>query len=232
MGAATLLELKDFHFAYGKTPVLKGVSVAIEKGTVQGLLGANGSGKTTFFDALFEMHRFGNSIIFPQNLPARTAYLPTHNFFYSYMTGAEYLRIVSPETSLQQIAEWNGLFELPLDQYAQHYSTGMQKKLALLGVLLQDKDFLMLDEPFNGLDLSACELLKTIILRLRERNKTILLSSHIYETLTGCCDHIAVLENGKISGNFSREAYPLLTQKIAAQFREAQAVKVDALLGG
>ncbi len=232
MGAATLLELKDFHFAWGKTPVLKGVSLRIEKGTVQGILGANGAGKTTLFDTLFEMHRFENTIDFPQNLPARTAYLPTHHFFYAYMTGAEYLRIVSPGTSRQQIAEWNALFELPLDQYAQHYSTGMQKKLALLGVLLQDKDFLLLDEPFNGLDLSACELLKTIILRLRAQGKTILLSSHIYETLTGCCDHIAVLEEGRIWGNFSREEYPLLTQKIAAQFREAQAVKLDALLGG
>lgn len=231
MGAATLLELKDFHFAWGKTPVLKGVSLKIEKGTVQGLLGANGAGKTTLFDTLFEMHRFENTIDFTQNLQARTAYLPTHHFFYAYMTGEEYLRIVSPETTRQQIAEWNALFELPLDQYAQHYSTGMQKKLALLGVLLQDKDFLLLDEPFNGLDLAACELLKTLIFRLRARGKTILLSSHIYETLTSCCDCIAVLEEGRISGNFNREDYSRLTQHLQTRFRDAQMDKINALLG-
>lgn len=230
MGPATLLELENFQFAYGTTPVLKGVSLKIEKGTVLGLMGGNGAGKTTFFDALFQMQRLPKGIHFLQNLPARTAYLPTHNFFYAYMTGGEYLQIVSPGTPKEKIAEWNALFELPLTEYAQHYSTGMKKKLALLGVLLQDKEFLLLDEPFNGLDLAACELLKTLLGRLRAQGKTILLSSHIYETLMGCCDRIAVLEEGRISGNFNREDYSILTQHLQARFRDAQIDKINALL--
>lgn len=74
----------------------------------------------------------------------------------------------------------------------------MKKKLALLGILKQDKPILILDEPFNGLDLETSRIIRSILLELKQQNKTIIITSHILETLTNLCDQIHYLENGKI----------------------------------
>lgn len=72
-----------------------------------------------------------------------------------------------------------------------------------MGILKQDKAIMILDEPFNGLDIEACRVLRSILLRLKEQEKTIIVTSHIIETLTNLCDYIHYLENGKIS--FSKD---------------------------
>ena len=74
----------------------------------------------------------------------------------------------------------------------------MKKKLAIMAVLKQDKAILILDEPFNGLDIESCRLIRQILLKLKEQGKTIILTSHIIETLTNVCDYIHYLEAGKI----------------------------------
>lgn len=72
------------------------------------------------------------------------------------------------------------------------------KKLALLSVLKQDKSIMILDRSFNGLDIETCRIVCSILLRLKDKGKTIIITSHIIETLTNLCDFIHYLEKGKI----------------------------------
>ena len=89
------------------------------------------------------------------------------------------------------------IFDLPLDQYADNYSTGMKKKLALTAILLQENDYFILDEPFNGVDIQSNLILIEIIRKLKDLNKTIILSSHIFSTLQETCDEIHLLRKGE-----------------------------------
>lgn len=86
----------------------------------------------------------------------------------------------------------------------------MKKKIALLGIILMDKSVLILDEPFNGMDFEGVELLYEILSDLKNRNKTIIITSHIIETLFNTCDKIALLENKKISTLTNKENFSLL----------------------
>ena len=133
------------------------------------------------------------------------AYLVTENFFYANITGREYLNLFSNKEF--DLEKWNLLFDLPLDHIIDGYSTGMKKKLALLGILKQDKPLLILDEPFNGIDIETCRIIRMILLRLKENGKTIIVTSHIIETLTNLCDFIHYLEKGKIKYSKDKEGF-------------------------
>lgn len=101
-------------------------------------------------------------------------------------------------------------FQLPLDKYVQYYSSGMKKKLALIGMLMLDKPINILDEPFNGVDFEGVHLLYDIIRELKQSNKMVIISSHIIETLFHTCDRIVTLESGLISNIFERSDFEKL----------------------
>jgi ABC-2 type transport system ATP-binding protein len=114
---------------------------------------------------------------------------------------------------LEDLDERN-IFELPLDAYVSTYSTGMQKKLAFLGVLLQKNQFFILDEPFNGVDIQSNILFQEILLELKALGKTVLLSSHIFSTLSQTCDRIYWLKDGRIEQVAQREEFPQLEAEL------------------
>ena len=89
------------------------------------------------------------------------------------------------------------IFDLPLNQYASTYSTGMKKKLAITAILLQENEYIILDEPFNGVDIQSNIILTEIILKLKELDKIIIVSSHIFSTLSDTCDEILLLRKGE-----------------------------------
>lgn len=230
MRPESLLEINDLSFSYGSRKVLNGVSLTVCTGSVHGILGSNGAGKTTLFNALFAHEQHGADIHVAEQAQKDIAYLRTDAFFYPYMTGREYLQIICHRRPAGNIDEWNRLFELPLEEYVHRYSTGMKKKLALLGVILPGRRLLILDEPFNGLDLESCEMVHCIIGRLRQQGTTILLSSHIYETLTGNCDRISMLDEGRILQTFEQSEFPALTLLVKSRFRDSLAEQVNRLL--
>ena len=94
--------------------------------------------------------------------------------------------------------ESRNIFDLPLNQYATTYSTGMKKKLALTAILLQRNEYFILDEPFNGVDIESNMLLTEIIHTLKKLGKTVIISSHIFSTLSDTCDEINLLSEGSI----------------------------------
>jgi ABC-2 type transport system ATP-binding protein len=127
-----------------------------------------------------------------------------------WKTGREYLNLFPAGQAGFDLDNWLQLFSLPLDDITENYSTGMRKKLALLAALKPDKPVLILDEPFNGLDMESSHLLAMILRELRAAGKTVLISSHIYESLTGCCDFIHHLSDGVIARSYAKDEFPVL----------------------
>ncbi|MDB5234909.1 MAG: transporter ATP-binding protein [Hymenobacter sp.] len=210
-----MLEISNLRKAYGSHVVLHDVSLSLRPGTIHGLVGANGAGKTTLLNCLYGLDTgFAGTVRDTSGLPLRehTGLLPYEPYFYPRLTGREYLEfcLQARGRALPDFAGWNRLLELPLDQYADEYSAGMRKKLALLALLVQDFNYLILDEPFNGLDLEANLLLKEILRQLRDRGTGILLTSHLLGALTETADEITVLVAGRVQRHYTAAEFGTL----------------------
>ncbi len=230
MENSKVIEIKNLSFAYSSKKVLNDLSLTIEEGTVHGILGDNGAGKTTLFNLLFgNLNTDNQTLFFFKEIYKEIAYLETDTFFYSYMTGSEYLSLLT-QFSKADLNKWNEIFELPLKEYVHLYSTGMKKKLSILGVLLLNKRVIILDEPFNGLDIKTCEIINYIIQRLKLIGKTVILSSHILETVVNNADKISFLEFGTITKTYDKTEFVELTEFVKSKFRNNISSEIDKLL--
>ena len=230
-----MLEILNLHKAYGNHVVLHDVSLNLLPGTIHGLVGANGAGKTTLINCLYGLeNNFTGTILDTAGRALRehTGLLPYEPYFYPRLTGREYLEfcLQARRRPLTDFAGWNQLLELPLDQYADEYSAGMRKKLALLALLVQQFDYLILDEPFNGLDLEANLLLKALLRRLRERGTGILLTSHILGALTETADEITVLVGGRVQRHYLAAEFGTLERDLLDSLHREKLELLDGLL--
>lgn len=195
-----MITIEQLNVSYNKKQkVLDNLNLSLSQGDIHGIVGLNGSGKTTLLNTIYGLIKKDSGDIKSDEAKMSKkdiSYLTAENFFYDNITGNEYLALFkNPNFNLEK---WNQLFKLPLDQLIDNYSTGMKKKLAFLALLKQNKKSMILDEPFNGLDIETCRIIRSILIKLKEQNKTIIVTSHIIETLTNLCDHIHYLENGII----------------------------------
>jgi ABC-2 type transport system ATP-binding protein len=210
-----MLTINNLSLSFKEKKVLKNLNLTIETGQINGIIGLNGSGKTTLLNSICQNLQPQHGTIFWKNEPIhlqQIAYLETNNFFYERMTGGEYLRFFQQKEKAFDIKQWNVFFQLPLNKFVTSYSTGMKKKLAFLGILSLNRDILILDEPFNGLDLETNEIIKQIILQLNQNGKTIIVTSHILETLTTICSEIHYLNDGHIQETFRPNTYNQLSK--------------------
>ncbi len=227
-----MLNIDQIRAGYGEGDVLKGVSFTAATAEIHGILGVNGSGKTTLFRVLNDWlpKRAGRTAFSNEELKGyHIGFLETDPYFYPYMKGKEYLGLLKVKNEDYNIDAWNAIFDLPLDQMADEYSTGMKKKLALLGLLAQDRPVLILDEPLSGVDIESNVKFQEIILRLRESGKTILLSSHMLGALTAICDKISLLSGGVITKTYQKEEFSNLEELITAQIKEGLDQQLDEL---
>jgi ABC-2 type transport system ATP-binding protein len=211
-----MITVNNLSKSYGSNHVLKDISQMFSKGNVYGIVGENGSGKTTLFRCMAGLESYRgkvNSELSP--LKNYLGFLQTEPFFFSKITGTEYIRLLcnARGKKIEKLLEKN-IFDLPLNQYASTYSTGMKKKLALMAILLQENEYFILDEPFNGIDIQSNIVIVDIIHKLKELEKTVLISSHIFSTLSDTCDEIYLLENGNFSQKVSKENFHLLEQEM------------------
>jgi ABC-2 type transport system ATP-binding protein len=211
------LHIQDLNFSYkNKAPILRGVHLNVEKGQKHGILGANGAGKTTLFRLITGWLPNQGKVLWSGHAiqSSEVAFLEAEPYFYPYMTGLEYLRFIRDDR--EKIGHWNAIFNLPLEQYAEEYSTGMKKKLALIATLLPERPLMILDEPFNGVDFESNEKSMAILQRGIIKDGTLLISSHILDTLTRVCDHISVLSEGQIIRTYNSGEFAELEAGIRA----------------
>lgn len=194
-----MIEIQGLSKKYGTKEVLKNINIQFQKGCVYGIVGENGSGKTTLFRCIAGLEDYDGKIVSDiEPIKDYLGLLLTEPFFFSKITGREYIQLLcnARKVEIENIDERN-IFELPLNQYASTYSTGMKKKLAITAILFQKNDFFILDEPFNGVDIQSNIIITEIIHKLRELNKTVIISSHIFSTLSETCDEIHLLKSGE-----------------------------------
>lgn len=226
-----MIKIKNLTVKYcSEKIVLDNITIDFLPGKVYGIVGLNGAGKTTFFNTIStDLKKDSGQILFNENPVSNkdTAYLETVNFFYSKITGNEYLKIFKQTNEKFNLVSFQEFFRLPLDELIETYSTGMKKKLALLGILKQDKPVFLFDEPFNSLDLETNKILELIITALKEKGKTIFLSSHIIDPLITICDEILLLEKGKFIKSFNKSDYNKLEDELFSKLKGEAKIIID-----
>ncbi len=207
-----MIAIENLSKQFGSKEVLKDISIKFEKGNVYGIVGENGAGKTTLFRCIAGLEDYAGSITSElKPLKNHLGLLLTEPFFFDKITGSEYIRLLcnARNTKVEDM-EGRNIFGLPLNQYASTYSTGMKKKLALTAILLQQNQYFILDEPFNGVDIQSNIIITEIIERLRELGKTVIISSHIFSTLSDTCNEIHLLKEGRFVKAAQKKDFALL----------------------
>ncbi|MFZ0436096.1 MAG: ABC transporter ATP-binding protein [Chthoniobacterales bacterium] len=192
---------------------LRGLSLDIPAGHVYGLLGPNGSGKSTTLKILLGLvtPTSGTSEIFgipSSEVKSRTdvGFLPENPYFYKFLTGAETISFYGKLCGLggstlrarvTELLELVGLQDAG-DRRISGYSKGMLQRIGLAQAMVHDPRLLILDEPTAGVDPAGSRQIRDLILRLKERGKTVLLTSHLLEQVQEVCDRVGILAKGEL----------------------------------
>lgn len=178
---------------YNSKTVLKNITMSIDEVGIYGIVGKNGSGKTTFFNCLNHLIDFKGKILYKEEqlLPQQVAFLPTEPFLYEHLTVNEFNTFYRKLTRIQ--TRKAPIFGIDETLLIKELSTGTRKKAYFNAVFQKDYDLYIFDEPFNGLDVESVYEVKRIINQLSE-NHIVFVSSHILETL-GNCKKIFLLRN-------------------------------------
>ena len=141
-----MIRINGLYKSYGKNEVLKNITLEFSKGNIYGIVGENGAGKTTLLRCIAGLESYNGEIISDYTpLKNHLDLLLTAPFFFSKITGKEYIRLLcNARRKINLNIENKNIFDLPLNQYASTYSTGMKKKLAITAILLQENDHLIL----------------------------------------------------------------------------------------
>lgn len=193
---------------YRNIQAVKNLSLKIPKGSVYGILGPNGSGKTTTLGMVLGITKpssgsfewFEGEAALPRK-QRMGALLETPNF-YPYLSAVKNLEIVAAikelkHPNIDEVLQTVNLFDRKNDKF-KTYSLGMKQRLAIASALLCEPDFLVLDEPTNGLDPSGIAEVRAIINNIANRGITVLMASHILVEVEKLCTHVAVLRKGEL----------------------------------
>lgn len=206
-----VLQIKNLSKNYGSIRAVENVSFEVKKGEVYGLLGPNGSGKTTTLAVIMGILNAngGSYEWFEQpfsKLSRRRigALIETPNF-YPYLTLWENLKIVAkikdaPEADINNALGIANLLKRKHTNFG-HLSLGMKQRMSIASVLVGNPEVLVLDEPTNGLDPEGFAEVRDIILSQADAGKTIILASHILDEVEKVCSHVAILKSGELIAN-------------------------------
>jgi ABC-2 type transport system ATP-binding protein len=203
---------RDFWGRQKKT-ALRALNIEIRKGEIFGLLGPNGSGKTTTIKLLLGLLFPTDGEAFLFGLPAadvrkneRIGYLPEESYLYRFLNAEETLDFygrlfdLDPRTRAtraQDLIEKVGL-KADRKRVLREYSKGMRQRIGLAQALINDPDLVILDEPTSGLDPLGARWMKNLIVELRNQGKTVIMCSHRLEDVQDTCDRIAILSDGEL----------------------------------
>lgn len=202
-----MLESRGITKRFGRTEVLKDVTLALEAGHVYAMLGPNGSGKTTWMKLAASLLKPTEGGMYFRGKPVgiasrrHVAYMSTEPFFWRWMSARDvgvFFRRFYPDFSPERYAALLDRFELTERMKVSELSSGMTAKLKVAATLSRDADAFLLDEPFNGIDLIAREDIAEAILARLGRDRLIVLSSHLVEELSPVCDRAVFMLNGRL----------------------------------
>jgi ABC-2 type transport system ATP-binding protein len=196
---------------FGAVTALAGLSLEVPDAHVFGFLGSNGAGKTTTMRiALGVLHADEGTIRLEgrdhRELPRQTwGYLPEERGLYPKMTVLDQLVFfaglqgVPADVAAEEGRNWLARFRVPdfAERRAEELSKGNQQKVQFLAAVMHDPDVLLMDEPFTGLDPVNIVLLREAIFELRDRGKTVILSTHQMETVEAMCESVAIIDRGR-----------------------------------
>ncbi|MBR2365132.1 MAG: ABC transporter ATP-binding protein [Lentisphaeria bacterium] len=205
-------EFRDF-WNRPKAKAVNDIDFTVQEGEIVGLLGPNGSGKSTTVKMLLgllyptagQLSVFGKS---PRDVDTKKliGYLPEESYLYKYLTAYETLDFFGSlfglsaaerEKRTSQLLEMVGL-EHAKDRPVGEFSKGMIRRIGLAQAMINDPSFLILDEPTSGLDPLGCREVKDLILMLKKRGKTVIVTSHLLSDIEDVCDRVVILYGGRI----------------------------------
>ena len=205
-----MLDALEITKTFGSFRALDALSMHVDRGTVYGLVGPNGAGKSTLIRCLTGVYQpdSGAALLEGQRIfenPAaknRIGYVPDDVFYFSSATMEDmkhYYRSAYPGFDTALFDRLYEAFALPPKTAIRRFSKGMQKQAAFQLVLSARPDVLILDEPLDGLDpVMRRQVLSLILSEVAERNVTVLVSSHNLRELEDVCDHVGILDHGKM----------------------------------
>ena len=202
-----ILEIKNISKSYGQLQALDDFSLTVRKGEICGILGPNGSGKTTTLGILLDILKADSGSFFwfgkhpDEKQRRKIGALLEAPAFYPYLSAVKNLRIIADikGSSYDQIDEILDVVSLTSRKHSKFntFSLGMKQRLAIAAALLGNPEVLILDEPTNGLDPKGIAEIRNLILDVGRRGVTILLASHLLDEVQKVCSHVIVLEKGK-----------------------------------
>lgn len=217
----SIIDVKNLKKYYGKVLALDSVNLSVNAGDCFALVGPNGAGKTTLLKCILGLCQYKDGEILLNQVSAKNSqsrkllsYLPEKFSFHSFYTVEATLRffgkmhgldsqVISEKVSinLQRV----GISQLA-DRKMNQLSKGQMQRVGIASTLMGDSNFILLDEPFSGLDPIGIKELKDLILELKKQGITFFINSHILSEIEKMCDSYAIMNNGQIveTGDFSK----------------------------
>ena len=205
---SVVLEIKNLTKNFGSFKAVNNLSLTVEKGNVFGILGPNGSGKTTTLGMVLDVLNpsegsyswYGDSQ--GTNNRKKIGSILEHPIFYPELSGYKNLEITSlikgvDKSRIEEVLTRVDLIQRKYSPFSS-YSLGMKQRLALAAALLSNPEVLVLDEPTNGLDPEGIRQMRELIISIAKEGKTIIISSHILDEIQKMCSHYAILKHGKL----------------------------------
>ena len=203
------IKVKDVCKYFSKTQVLDHVNMECRQGEITGIIGRNGAGKTVLFKIICGLLSLDSGEILINGIKRerQTDVLPSVGIIieepaflknYSGIKNLEYLYMINNKNNrqyLESIMEKVGL-DPKSKKHVGKYSMGMQQRLAIAQSIMEEPEFLVLDEPFNGLDSHGVNEMRELFLELKKRGKVILIASHNSEDINILCDNVYSMESG------------------------------------
>ena len=229
------LEVRNLSKSFGSLRAVDDVSFAVPEGSVFGLIGRNGAGKTTTIRMMMNIYLpdSGEVILkgskIGQEFKDMVGYLPEERGLYKKMTVMETLLFFAELKGKtgkyieRKAAEYLERFQLSDRKNAkvEDLSKGNQQKVQFITTIIHDPEFIILDEPFSGLDPINTNLLKEIILDLKKQGKIIIFSTHLMDFAERMCDHITMIDKGKVilNGSMTEIKSKYAQQNVSINYR-------------
>jgi len=205
---SSVLSINKITKFYGPIRALNEVSFDVKEGSVFGILGPNGSGKTTMLGIVMDILKSSSGNYLWRGQPGSAnmrqqigTLLETPNF-YHYLSGEKNLRIAAEvkqkgRDEIENVLHTVNLYQRKDSKFST-YSLGMKQRLAIASTLLGSPDILVFDEPTNGLDPAGIAEIRELIKELNRQGKTIIMASHILDEVEKVCTHVAIIQKGEL----------------------------------